>query len=318
MVGVPPQRPPLSRRAQRWLWIGTVAAVLVGIAAVGLVLLTARSGSLSRAADGSSDAVAEASAATAFSVLATTIETGDALAASTTANQLADPTAYSELMGALTTARAAQSATAAKAIAARETLAGAIDQVNRSRSAKALADAQAGLGAIIGTAVDVNAEAAGHVADDAVRVELQARIDAGRALLASTTATVDEVNAGSQTITEQTAAVLAARILGFQAAQGRWCALGALDCLGIAWPTATLADGATVELSGGEHALDGSGCFETDEFGRGRERAALLYCPAGEPVPDSWRVSGLDAGDLQQDRLWSSADGALSGLRYRG
>lgn len=298
----------------RWLWVGVVAAVVAGVALVAAIVLTARTDALpaTAAAAGADAAGSDAASAT----LAELIAAGEALAASTTANQLADPAAYSQLAGALATGRVALGGAQNAIEAARQDIAAAMDRVTRSRSAKALADAQIELSAVIGTAVQVNAGAAGRVPDDSVRVELQARVDAGWALL-SASASIAAVEQQVQTITDQTAVVLAARFLGFREAEGRWCASDGKSCLVIAWPLVTFAGGAEAELAGGDQVVDGSGCTETDEFAIGRDRVSLLLCPAGEAVPDARRASGAVAGDLDRDRLWVSDGSRLTELRYR-
>jgi len=297
----------------RWLWIGVVAAVVLGIALVAAILLTARTEALPGGAAAGDAAVGEDGASGA---LARLIEEGTALAASTSANQLADPSAYSQLMGALATARTLLDGTPQQAEAAGKDISASMDRVSRSLAAKALADAQSELSAVIGTAIQVNAGAAGRVADDAVRVELQARVDAGWALLGAGV-TVDAVAQQTQAITDQTSAVLAARFMGFREADGKWCAAGGKSCVTLAWPIASLANGDRVELAGGENAVDGSGCYETDAFAVGRDRTALLFCPAGESVPDGRRASSTVAGDETKDRLWVSDGSRLSDLRYR-
>lgn len=297
-----------------WLWVGAAAAVLAGLA-VAVAVLVAPSASVvtAGAADGA-PLTGEQSVRTA---LEQAIETGSALAASTTANDLADPAAYTALMGALVMARLALDGTPQEAEAARLATVSSIDRVTRSQRAKALGDAQAGLAAVIGTAQELLVSSEGRVADDAVRVELQVRVDAGRLLLASATGDIEQVAAQTQAITDQTAAVLAARLLGFLAAEGEWCRGDGRSCVAITWPMAAFAGGTSIELSGGDEALEGSGCFETEPFGSGRDQTALLYCPAGEVVPEGRRVAGGDTGDASRDRLWTSSGGRLSDLRYR-
>lgn len=301
-------------RTGRWLWAGVVAAVAVGVALVVVISLTARPGALRTGAAAAAAVGIDAESAP----LAELIAGGEALAASTTPGELADPTAYTQLMGALVSARTSLGGATARVDLARQSLVDAIDRVQRSRTAKSLGDAQATLEAVIATAVDVVASTAGRVPDDAVRTELQARIDAGRALLGAA-ASVDAVLQQVQTITEQTAVVLEARHLGFREADGRWCAAGARACLEVAWPLLVVGGERVehVELAGGEVAVDGGGCFETDRFVLGRDRVALLYCPAGAAVPDGRRVSGPDAGEVERDRLWISDGARLTELRYR-
>lgn len=296
----------------RWLWVGVVAAVVVGVGLVAAILLTARTDALPSGSAAAGDNAVGADTAT--STLTQLIEEGSALAASTTANQLADPAAYSQLMGALATARTVLEGSPQQVEAARRDITASMDRVARSLSAKALADAQSELSAVIGTAVEVNAGAAGRVPDDAIRVELQARIDAGWALLGASAA-VDAVAQQTQVITEQTAAVLDARFMGFREADGRWCAGG--SCLELSWPTLQLSGDDRISLTGGENAMDGSGCYETDRFAQGRDKVALLFCPAGESIPDGRRASGSTAGDVSKDRLWVSDGAKLSDLRYR-
>ena len=307
-------REPRGPLSDRWLWAGVIAAVVLGITLVSVILLTARTGTLPivGAIAGQGASGADPASAT----LAQTIEQGTALAASTTANQLADPTAYSQLMGALTLAQPALDGTPQEIEMARRNIVAAMDRVSRSQSAKVLADAQTELSSVIGTAVQVNAGAAGRVADDAVRDELQARIDAGWALL-STNAAVEAVAQQAQTITDQTAMVLAARFMGFREADGRWCATNGKSCVSLAWPVATLSGDDSVRLTGGENALDGSGCYATDEFAVGRGKAALLFCPAGESIPEGRRASGGNEGDVDRDRLWTVDGSRLTDLRYR-
>lgn len=311
VIGPPRRRGPFHGR---WLWVGVVAAVVVGIALVAAIALTARTTTPS----GSMAAIGDAAAGsdTAAATLSELIETGTALAASTTANQLADPAAYSQLMGALATARTVIAGTPTEIDAARNAISAAMDRVGRSLSAKALADAQSDLSAVIGTAVAVNAGAAGRVDDDSLRAELQSRVDAGWALL-SASVPVDTVAQQTQAITDQTAAVLAARHMGFRESDGTWCASGDKSCIVLAWPSATLANGEQLELAGGQNAIDGSGCYATDEFRVGREKAGLVFCPAGESAPDGYRMARADEGDLERDRLWVSSGTRLSELRYR-
>ncbi|HWL03179.1 MAG TPA: hypothetical protein VNQ52_12515 [Microbacteriaceae bacterium] len=306
--------PPRGPFAGRWLWVGVVAAVVVGIALIAAILLTARTAALPGGSAVAGNAAVGAD--TASATLAQLIEEGAALVASTTANQLADPTAYSQLMGAIVIARASLEGTPQAIESARREVVASMDRVSRSLSAKALADAQSDLSAVIGTAVQVNAGAAGRVADDSVRVELQARVEAGWALLSSS-ANLDAVVQQAQTITDQTTVVLDARFMGFRESDGKWCVTGGKSCVVLAWPAATLASGDRVELAGGEHAVDGSGCYETESFAVGRDKMALLYCPAGESVPDGRRATGANAGDLDRDRLWFSDGSKLSDLRYR-
>jgi len=305
--GPAPRRP----RATRWLWAGVVAAVAVGVALVVVISLTARPGALRTGAAAAAAVGIDAESAP----LAELIAAGEELAASTTPSELADPTAYTQLMGAIVSARASLDAPSVRVDAARQALVDAIDRVQRSRTAKSLGDAQATLAAVVATAAEVSANAAGRVPDDAVRAELQSRIDAGRALLGAA-ASVDAVLLHVQAITEQTAVVLEARHVGFREADGRWCAAGGRSCLEVAWPL-LIVGAERVELAGGEVALDGSGCFETDRVVLGRDRVALLYCPAGAAAPDGRRVSGPDAGEIERDRLWVSDGARLSELRYR-
>lgn len=298
-----------------WRWLVVAGAVLVGIGIVVTVLLTS-GGARGTSGASTADARSEALGADAHAALAVAIEQGEALAASMTADRLADPPAHSALLGALADGRAAGGGSASEAEAARGVLLEAIDRVTRSFNAKALADAQTDLSAIIATAVEVHAETAGRVADDGLRVELQARIDSGRILLSTAAAAVADVAGGAQAITDQTAAVLAARLLGFQQAQGRWCA-SSDDCIEIAWPTVTLATGDVIELAGGAETLGDSECFETDRFRAGRSDVAFLYCPAGAETPDGRRATGRAEGDESVDRLWLVDDGRLSDLRTR-
>ncbi|OJX67031.1 MAG: hypothetical protein BGO95_09855 [Micrococcales bacterium 73-13] len=295
-----------------WLWGGAAVAVLAGIVVVVLALLGGRAVGV-LGAGGAAGPPAGPLAGDAATALAAAIDQGSALAAATTADQLADPQAYSALLGALVEAGAV--GTPAGAEAARGRLLDAIDRVTRSRSAKALSDAQTDLSAVIGTAVQVNADTEGRVSDDGLRVELQARIDAARALLAGSAVTVDDVVAGTRGLTDQTAAVLAARLLGFREAEGRWCASDGSACLAIAWPEATLPGGDVVRLAGGETAI--GDCYQTDEFRSGRSSVALLYCAAGAAIPDGRKAVGSVTGDPTKDRLWVVSEGRLSDLRYR-
>jgi len=308
---VRPPRGPWPRR--RWLWLAAALAVVAGIGIVVAVLLSGRAETVVGAAG--SGAAADAVAGPEQAALASTIEEAAALAGSTTANLLADPTAYSRLMGELAEARVAQSGTPAAASAARDELTAAMDRVVRSQNAKALADAQTGLGAVIDTAEAVAAETEGRIDDAGLLAELGSRIEAGRAVLATRTATVEAVGESRQSIADQTAAVLAARMSGFRAADGEWCAVDGRSCMAVAWPQARLADGSSVGLAGAENAV--GGCFETDRIGSGRSAFALLYCPAGTPLPDGRKASGATAGDAAQDRLWISRDGKLADLRVR-
>jgi len=318
-IGAPgptPEAEPAVREPlrSRWLWVGVVAAVVVGVALVAAIVLTARTEALPGSGFAAGGAPAGADGASA--ALAQLIEDGSALAASTTANQLADPVAHAELLGALVTAGQALEGSAQQIESSRQAVAAAMDRVTRSLNAKALADAQSELSAVLGTAVQVNASAAGRVADDAVRVELQARVDAGWALLGGS-ATIVAVAQQTQAIADQTAVVLDARFMGFREADGKWCTTGGRSCLTLAWPAATLANGDRVELAGGENAVDGSGCYLTDQFAVGRDKQALLFCPAGEAVPDRMRASALSGDDQDRDRLWLVDGSRLSDLRYR-
>jgi hypothetical protein len=307
-------RAPRWRRPD-WFWIAVSAAIAVGVAVIVMVVLASGARDATTAGD-PADARAAALGGAASAGLAAAIEQGDALAASTSAAQLADPTAYSDLLGALAAARSVQAAGTGQAEPARSNLADAIDRVLRSQSAKALSDARSDLSAVLATAVDVVAEMQGRIADESLRTQLQSGIDAGTALIASPVATVGDVAAGAQTITDQTAAVLAARLLGFREAQGGWCAT-ADDCLVIDWPNATLANGDVIALDGGDQTLSDSECSETDTFRTGRDAASFLYCPAGAAIPDGRRATGGTVGDESVDRLWLVSGNRLSDLRQR-